>query len=113
MTKTETTYHRSCVFSRGGLNARLSARIQTLLRGHICDDKRSRLSDFAGRRELLQRFYRNLRGFLPVLGIDLGGAKTEVFCFVEGCICDCTNGLSFLTVDGAENYYNVSMKIRE
>ena len=27
-------YHRICDFRRGGLNARLCARIQTLLRGH-------------------------------------------------------------------------------
>ena len=39
-------YHRICDFSRGGLNARLCARIQSLLRGHKYDDKSFSFSDF-------------------------------------------------------------------
>ena len=40
-----TTIPYICDFSRGGLNARLCARIQTLLRGHKYDDKSFLFSD--------------------------------------------------------------------
>ena len=44
--KIKKTYNSTCDFSRGVLNVRLRARIQHLLRGHICYYKSFSFSDF-------------------------------------------------------------------
>ena len=53
----------------------------------------------AERRELLQRFYRDSRGFLPALELDWGGRGRKVSASSE-VVCEIINGLVFLTFAG-------------